>query len=41
LPKARASSSPVVDEIVISTREIHGKIVAGRKPSMQPDEFLP
>jgi DNA topoisomerase-6 subunit A len=35
LPKAKAASSPVVDKIVNSTREIHGKIVSGRKPSMK------
>jgi len=30
LPKARASSSPVVGKVVSSTREIHGKIVDGQ-----------
>jgi DNA topoisomerase-6 subunit A len=35
LPRAKAASSPVVDRIVDSGREIHTRIVGGRKPSMK------
>ena len=35
MPRSRASASPVVDKIVDSTKDIHGKILARRKPSMK------
>jgi DNA topoisomerase-6 subunit A len=35
LPRAKAGANAVVDKIVGSARDIHGKIVAGRKPSMR------
>jgi len=35
LPRAKAAVSPVVGKIVSSGREIHAKIVEGRKPAMR------
>ena len=35
MPRAKASSSPVVTRIKDSGREIHTRIVGGRKPSMK------
>jgi hypothetical protein len=35
LPKAKVASDPVVGRIVDSGREIHSRIVGGRKPSMR------
>jgi DNA topoisomerase-6 subunit A len=35
LARAKAAASPIVDKIVGSAQDIHGKIVAGRKPSMK------
>lgn len=35
MSSARSSSAAVVEKIVGSARDIHGKIVAGRKPSMK------
>ncbi len=35
MPKAKAASNPVVGRIVDSSRDIHTRIVKGRKPSMR------
>lgn len=35
MSRARAAANPVVDKIVDSAREIHGRIVSGRKPTMK------
>ena len=35
MPRAKAASSPVVGRIVDSSRDIHTRIVKGRKPSMR------
>lgn len=35
MPKAQVKDSPVVSQIVTSVREIRGKIVDGRKPSIE------
>jgi len=36
LPKAKAAVSPVVGKFVGSVRELHAKIIDGRKPSDLP-----
>lgn len=35
MARAKAAASAIVDKIIGSAQEIHGKIVAGRKPSMK------
>ena len=43
MPKAKAAPNPVVGRIVESGREIHTRIVKGRKPSLNfvMDRYLP
>ena len=35
MPRAKAASDPVVGRILDSGREIHSRVIGGRKPSME------
>ena len=41
MPKAKAASDPVVGRIVDSGREIHSRMIGGRKPSMKSPLYDP